>query len=243
MIKTMATSRGSGARFEIVDSTFVKRMPIALAEEEVKRTLAGAAIGRDSGLFHVPEILDYDAARGEIRFECLADIEPYRRRLLDLADRQAWVERAARILAAIHNTTDATDTRMVAMHGDFSLDNLVYQAAGDRVALIDWGQAHWIRSPLGPPAWQIDLAIMLISIFLRRPFEADRVPKPNECARCFLQAYAKHGGKTVDMTAFRQQFEVLTHDFLHMPGSALGRLKIRMRFGSLLRAEAFVRRL
>jgi tRNA A-37 threonylcarbamoyl transferase component Bud32 len=213
-------SRVGGSRLELRDHTVVKHDSSANAAIEFLKTLQARAIADRTGLFRVPAIIAHDTAAGWIEFERISDATSLQRTLATIDKRKAAVimRRVARALAAIHRSqTDPYIARSPAndntladhpawnfVHGDFCVTNVLYSTAHDELVLIDWSSAPWLEKTYvyGPP--HIDLAVMVISLFLRRPFEADRIPAPAVMMREFLRSYCNDAESKFDPNELRQ---------------------------------------
>ncbi len=196
-------------------------------------------VGEQTGLFVVPEIITFDDERGEIAFERL----PLTGLHQVLADSNRSVEiagRVAGVLAAIHGGMQWSerDTRIhpggmgispqrerVPLHGDFGLTNVLYLAASDRIAVIDWSNAEWIGvdADLGAP--EIDVAVFMISLFHRRPFGPWPVARRHEVARHFLAMYGSASPHGLDIATLRAVVTAITPAFVQMTRRLKGNLR------------------
>jgi len=135
---------------------------------EATKTVRAGEIGRESGLFYVPSVLDFDRDKGVLEFERLKGLVT----LLQLAiNKDARVlelmNRAGRALAVIHeqlvlpdkikyqlppewmapDLNNGTDQN-VFIHGDFAIVNLCLHEASGRLVILDWSAAPIIgRTP------------------------------------------------------------------------------------------------
>lgn len=133
-----------------------------LAIEATKTKLAGE-IGKDSGLFYVPQVLNFDGDRGVLDFERLHSLVT----LLQLAiDKDArlleFSEKAGRALAVIHEQLVLPDEikhelppewmdssgENVFIHGDFACINVCLHQPSCQLVILDWSAAPIIgRTP------------------------------------------------------------------------------------------------
>jgi hypothetical protein len=252
--RSSAPERGVTVRDDVV----VKLQEPGASRRERLRTLAGQALGRETGLFAVPEIVSFDDARGELVFErwplpALGEFLSDPGRSLEIA------ERAAVILAAIHSSleppqgaTTATAgclgidpmRELVPLHGDFGITNVRHLAASDAVAVIDWSNADWIGvdADLGAP--EIDVGVFMRSLFHRSVL--DRTPRDHRhrVARRFLTTYAATGPHGLDLKSLRAFSAATDRGFRRLSNRVHGRLRARLGYShGRLDLHLFLRRL
>ena len=117
---------------------------------EVEKTRRAYEIGRDCGLFRVPEVLEYDEAAGTAVFERL-DIKP-------VSIAVPWGEKRCTLsknvgvsLAIIHRELSLPDQMLVPLpsefslshdevffHGDLSVDNVCVGNSWPPIVILDW---------------------------------------------------------------------------------------------------------
>ncbi len=218
----------SGQRsVSVVADSVIKIQDPEASRRERLRTLAGREVGRETGLFVVPEIVSFDDSSGQIVFERL-QLTGLRQALSEAGGEVKLIDRTARALAAIHGQMRASEGEtsvqvggpvgplgrdQTPLHGDFGMRNVFYLPASDRIAIIDWANADWIglEADCGPP--EIDVAVFLVSLFHRRVFGPWPVSRRHEMARHFLATYASASplGLNLDtlhavVSAFRPAF-------------------------------------
>ena len=222
----------AGRAVSLLDDAVVKVQEPGASRRERLRTLVGQKVGRQTGLFVVPEIVSFDDSRGEIVFERLR-MTVLREVAADPSRSMELVGRAAEILAAIHRHVEssdgATSTWAVPLHGDFGLRNLFHLHESDRIVVIDWANADWLGIDADFGAPEIDVATFLVSLFFRRVFGSWLISRRHEVAHHFLSTYASASPHGLDIDTLRA---VATET---IPG--LNRL-LRRRTGSL-RALAY----
>jgi tRNA A-37 threonylcarbamoyl transferase component Bud32 len=132
-----------------------KGKPSLLAVEALKSQRAGE-IGRSSGLFYVPKVIDFDEKTGVLEFERLKGLVT----LLDLAIKKdqrlfGLLEKAGNALAAIHQQLVLPDEMKhelppewmgppeenVFIHGDFATINVCFHEPSGRLVILDWSAA------------------------------------------------------------------------------------------------------
>lgn len=139
-----------------------KGEPELLVIEAAKATCA-YEIGRDSGLFDVPKVLNFDADTGVLDFERIDGLTT----LLDLTIRkdQRLLElfnKTGRALAVVHRQLTLPDEMKqklppewlgipdenVFIHGDYAPINVCFHEPSDSLVILDWSAAPLIgRAP------------------------------------------------------------------------------------------------
>lgn len=196
----------SGRAISLLDDAVVKVQEPGASRRERLRTLAGQKVGRQTGLFVVPEIVSFDDSRGEIVFERLR-MTALREVAADPSRSMELVGRAAEILAAIHRHVEssdgATSTWAVPLHGDFGLRNLFHLHESDRIVVIDWANTDWLGIDADFGAPEIDIAAFLVSLFTRRVWGPELISRRHEVARHFLLTYASASPHGLDVDVLR----------------------------------------
>jgi len=136
--------------------------PSLLAVEALKNQRAGE-IGRSSGLFYVPKVINFDDKTGVLEFERLKDLVT----LLNLAVKKdarllGLLEKTGRALVAIHQQLVLPDDMKyelppewmdragenVFIHGDFAGINICFHEPSGQLVILDWSAAPIIgRTP------------------------------------------------------------------------------------------------
>lgn len=117
---------------------------------EVEKTRRAHEIGKDCGLFRVPEVLEYDKTTGTAVFERL-DVKPVSSAIPWGNDRNALVESLGTSLAIIHRNLILPEDMLVPLpsdfslphdevflHGDVSVDNVCVGNSWPPLIIIDW---------------------------------------------------------------------------------------------------------
>jgi hypothetical protein len=207
----------SGRAISLLDDAVVKVQEPGASRRERLRTLAGQKVGRQTGLFVVPEIVSFDDSRGEIVFERLR-MTALREVAADPSRSMELVGRAAEILAAIHRDMESSDGTTIVyadgmgiglerdpvpLHGDFGLRNLFHLHESDRIVVIDWANTDWLGIDADFGAPEIDIAAFLVSLFTRRVWGPELISRRHEVARHFLLTYASASPHGLDVDALR----------------------------------------
>jgi hypothetical protein len=235
----------------------VKTQEPGASRRERLRTLAGQAVGQQTGLFVVPEIVAFDDTQGEIVFEQLAwtglrEVLSHRDQEMDI------VGRAASALAAIHGRMELTGTvtrapagRLgispqragVPLHGDFGVTNVFYLGTSDRIAVIDWANAAWsgVDADLGAP--EIDLAVFLMSLFHHRAFGPEPISGRYAVARHFLARYASVSPYGLDLASLSGIVAATSPSFNQEVRRLKGPIRALAYRHNMLELSYFLRRL
>jgi aminoglycoside phosphotransferase (APT) family kinase protein len=179
--------------------------PDTLAIEAAKASKA-FDIGKDCGLFYVPEVINFDAKAGVLEFERLDGLVT----LLDIAARKderllELLKKTGQALAAIHEKLvlpeqmkhelpaewTACSDENVFIHGDFAGFNLCFDELSGRLVILDWNSAPLLGNVATYGSRFFDIIWFVIFIFYGAPrcclFNWDA---PN-MANAFLAGYAE----------------------------------------------------
>lgn len=149
---------------------------------------------------YVPDVLNVDAARGFIDFEEIHNAVPLAECVHDTDKRGIAFKLAASFLADFHTNFSApeivrskvldglNDSPQSFLHGDFTVDNVLYRLDQGDIAVVDWSTAPWVHEAanFGPTYW--DVCWMVLSIFALHPFKLGGAGR-REAARLFLESY------------------------------------------------------
>jgi len=129
-------------------NTVTKTAAPDLMRVEVEKTRRAFEIGKDCGLFHVPEVLDYDDAKGVAVFERIEQIEPVAYRTKQC---RSIIERIGRSLAIIHKMLSLPQRMIIPLpaefawpgaevflHGDFNGCNVCLDMCSHSIVILDW---------------------------------------------------------------------------------------------------------
>jgi len=179
--------------------------PSVLAVEATKASRA-FDIGKDSGLFYVPKVVNFDAGAGQLEFERLSDLVT----LLDLAIRKdkrlpGLLKKAGKALATIHRDLalseemkhelppewmDSEDDNIF-IHGDFACINVCFHQPSDELVILDFSAAPMVgRTPTFGSRY-FDILLFVSSIFHGAPFRRALSWDAKGMAEAFLRGYAE----------------------------------------------------
>ncbi|MBN2720849.1 MAG: hypothetical protein JXR72_07095 [Proteobacteria bacterium] len=133
-------------------NTIIKTADPELMRVEVEKTRRAFEIGRASGLFRVPEVLDYDEAGGVATFELVQGLRTF----VSSINRNApFAERVGMALAVVHRELSLPPSMVfplpehfnvagteVFFHRDFNGKNVCLQAGSGSIVILDW-QMTW----------------------------------------------------------------------------------------------------
>jgi len=180
--------------------------PSLLAVEAIKTQRAGE-IGRSSGLFYVPKVISFDARAGVLEFERLRGLVT----LFDLAVKKdprlfELLEKTGRALAAIHRQLVLPDEvkhelpvewmgpadENVFIHGDFAGFNLCFDESSQRLVILDWDSAPFLRQIATYGSRFFDIVWFVNYVFYGAPRQCLFNWDALRMANVFLSGYAEH---------------------------------------------------
>ncbi len=138
-------------RLVMTEKTVVKSDTPRLMRVEVEKTRRAGRIGKDSGLFRVPEVLDYDDGKGVAVFERIPGLRTLRR---GVAWGPEYVDLGGRLgtaLAVVHRELNlpadmvvplpegfAAEGPDVFLHGDLGVENVGLIPGSSAPVILDW---------------------------------------------------------------------------------------------------------
>lgn len=174
-----------------------------LAVEAAKASRA-LEIGKDSGLFSVPKVVNLDTGAGVLEFERLSGLVT----LLDLAVRRderlpALLEKAGQALATVHERLILPEEMKCEMppewmglsdenvfiHGDFACINVCFHEPSGGLVIVDWSAAPSVgRTPTFGSRY-FDILLFISSVFHGAPWRQLLSWDGKGMARTFLRGY------------------------------------------------------
>jgi aminoglycoside/choline kinase family phosphotransferase len=184
--------------------TVLKRQAPARLLREFAKTQAAYELACASQSFRAPRPLAASPEAGTLLLERLHDYVPLRAALaaMSLPEQIEILARIARLLRLVHEqlplahewlddriADQAPQAPPARLHGDFTLDNLMFNRRSAQIAILDWSMPAWLDRDacIGPAA--IDLVGMLISLFNQRIVQRRKLHDPEQLATAFLDAY------------------------------------------------------
>lgn len=193
-------SEKSHIRF--VEDTVIKSGPPALMRIEVEKTRRARQIGLASGLFRVPEVLDYDETKGVAVFERIVGIRPLRHAVSWGRDYRALAGRIGTALAAVHRALNlpremiiplpqefVADGHDVFLHGDPSVENIFLGPDSASLVILDWRMTgvHGGRATYGCRYFDL---LWFVNNLLWSPTLRHLIGDPvRPVARAFVESY------------------------------------------------------
>ena len=182
-----------------------KASPPLLAIEATKSELAGG-IGKDSDLFYVPRVLNFDHDNGVLDFERLNNLVTLLQLAIDRDSRLFEIsEKAGRALAVIHEQLILPDKMKcelptewmaqtdenVFIHGDFACINICLHEPSGRLVILDWSTAPIMgRTPTFGSRY-FDILWFVSCAFRGAPSLKFLSWNAEEMADAFLKGYVK----------------------------------------------------
>ena len=172
-----------------------------LMRVEIEKTRRASSIGKNCGLFRVPEILNYNETKGVAVFERL-NIEPMSKAVPWGGDRITLAKNLGTALAIIHRElTLPTDMIIplpeefafphdeVFLHGDLSVDNVCVGTVWPPITVIDWQMTCHLGGAATYGTRYFDI-FWFISNLINRPYTRFLFFDPvAPVARVFLESY------------------------------------------------------
>ena len=180
--------------------------PNKLAIEAAKASKA-FDISKDSGLFYVPKIVNFDAENGVLEFEHLYSLVT----LLDMAagkdERLLEIfKKTGQALAIIHEKLVlpeemkhelpvewmAYPDENVFIHGDFAGFNLCFDESSNQLVILDWSSAPLLGQTVTYGSRFFDIIWLVIFIFYGAPRRCLFNWDATAMANAFLSGYAEY---------------------------------------------------
>ena len=185
------TGVGNHRSVKVCGDRLIKRQSSLRSRLERARSHVGARLGRDCGLFDVPDVLSFDDEAGELVFRFVKDAVPLRT-YFTINPSAELAKRCGRALAYIHMADSVIDEDNLLWHGDYGMGNVLYKEKEDRLTIVDWSNAHWAGVPpeqsRGPAG--LDLEIAICSLFRRVIVYGPYILGPELLGTAFLKGYA-----------------------------------------------------
>lgn len=214
----MSTQKIAPARTITVHSHYVIKQDLPeLMSVEVEKTRKAHEIGKASGLFRVPEVLDYDPVTGIAKLERINNIQSIRYILSHGKDCDDLIAHIGKALATIHNELKlpsdmvielppawkGSEKTRVFIHGDFNIMNVNYDVNNDKLIILDWQMTKvWGgRATLGTQFF--DVTWFIHTMFFQ-PFYKIGFARPvAHWATIFLREYINSSKYLYDECLFR----------------------------------------
>ncbi|MCP4263607.1 MAG: phosphotransferase [Planctomycetes bacterium] len=202
---------------DISEHTVTKTDVPALMRVEVEKTQRAYTIGSESGLFRIPQVLDFTEDTGVAVFERLHGIQPFRFSMYIEKQWAAFAKKLGTSLAIIHTKLKLPNNMIfplpaeldssrekVFIHGDLSTENVYFAEDRTTIVILDWQMTgrHGGQATYGTRYFDL---IWFINNLIYRP--RIRYLFGNALAsiiRIFLEAYFENAEIQYDGDAFGQ---------------------------------------
>lgn len=195
----------------------------SLLAVEVEKTKRASEIGKKSGLFYVPEIVNFDSENGILDFERLDDIATLAELIINEDSRIFEIlEKTGRALAVIHDQLVLPDelikklprkwqdnsTENVFIHGDLSLWNVCFRKSIGDIVILDWSAAPSVGrcATVGPRLF--DITWLVCNLFYNVPRKKFFGYQSSRMANVFLKGYME-GNHNLDYKFLQKVKELL----------------------------------
>lgn len=208
---------------ELIGSCARKRGESSLLAIEAAKASRGLEIGKDSGLFRVPKVLNFDAEAGLLDFERFEGLVTLLYLALLRDGRLAGLlEKAGKALAVIHEKLTLPETmkyelppqwsgpseQNVFIHGDFACINVCYHETSDELVIVDWSAAPLVgRTPTFGSRY-FDILMFVSSLFHGAPCQRVLTWNAPRMARAFLRGYRK-AAPQVKLSGIKDQVRLI----------------------------------
>ncbi len=196
---------------EVVGDIARKTGQAGLLAVEATKASRALDIGKASGLFSVPRVVNFDAEAGVLEFERLRGLS----RLLDLAVRKdarlpELLNKAGQALAVIHEKLTLPEEMKhelhppwmgsagenVFIHGDFACINVCFHEPSGELVILDFSAAPMVgRTPTFGSRY-FDILLFMSSLFQGAPWTRVFSWDAAAMAEAFLDGYGKASSKT-----------------------------------------------
>jgi hypothetical protein len=196
-------------------NTVTKLSEPALMRVEVEKTRRAHKIGKDCGLFRVPEIIDYDELKGKVVFERIKNIHPVRPALYDINKNKHIIECIGSSLAIIHHNLSLPQNIIIPLpselnlsgsevflHGDFNCVNVCKDNGSQSIIILDWQMTSVFGGQATFGTRYFDLLFFISSLYNRPTLRHLFSDPVHPVARDYLDAYFKESGIEYDSNNF-----------------------------------------
>jgi tRNA A-37 threonylcarbamoyl transferase component Bud32 len=202
--------------------TVTKTNEPELMRVEVEKTRKAFQIGRDCGLFYVPEVLDFDERKGVAVFERIEGIAPIYTEVPLGKEYNILAELLGESLAVIHENLIlpcdmllplppefALPQNEVFLHGDLSVYNVCVGKRWPPIVILDWQMTavHGAKATFGTRYFDL---MWFVNNLLYRPTIRYLIGNPiASVSRKFLETYFKTARleyKADEITSYAKHF-------------------------------------
>ena len=189
---------------EFRNEIFRKTADARILTVEAAKAAKALDIGKESGLFRVPKVVNFDSRAGVLEFEKLSGLVT----LLDLMVRKdqrlpALLEKTGRALAIIHEKLNLSEEMKYEMppewmdpsgenvfiHGDFACINVCFHEPSGELIIVDWSAAPAAGRTLTFGSRYFDVLLFISSLFHGAPWRRMLSWDGKKMALAFMKGY------------------------------------------------------
>ena len=199
---------------KINKNTVVKMGDPIRMRVEFEKTMRALEIGKVSGLFLVPRVIDFDASKGILVLERLRNITKIGTVLISGHEGRLLVDTIAASLAVIHDELHLPDDMHVSLpeelafpgndvilHGDFSVNNIFSTTERPGIVILDWQMTsmHGGNATYGTRYFDVVWFVNnLFSLLCRLNLAHRHARHASPTARRFINTYFRATNTTED---------------------------------------------
>lgn len=222
---------------------------------EIEKTRRAARIAKETGLFRVPGVLDYDDVKGSAVFERILGLRTFREAVRSSRECGEAAGRIGQALAVIHRDLRLPDDMRLSvprafrdgggdvfLHGDFGLRNVCFEPGSQVPVILDWQftDMHGGEATFGSRYFDL---IWFVNTLIWIPTAAHLVRDPTTpAARPFIESYFRTAGLPYDGEALSRYAERFFEAKRPERGSGSRRFRLLVPRCHAL-SDRFVRRL
>jgi tRNA A-37 threonylcarbamoyl transferase component Bud32 len=185
---------------------------------ELEKTKQAGRIGEQTGLFYVPRIMGFNEKESFIDYEYIDGLHTVQE--ITISNHSQLINIYTRIgaaLAAIHNNLilppemkkNLPDIWMhpesdnIFIHGDFTLHNVCFHKATNRIVILDWSAAPFIGAQHTFGSRYFDITWFIYYIFHFLPAKTITRWRAKNMADAFLKGYIEQRQTCLHLQTFR----------------------------------------
>jgi tRNA A-37 threonylcarbamoyl transferase component Bud32 len=205
-------------KIQVIGSIGRKIVPPNSFSIELEKTKQASRIGEQTGLFYVPRIKGFNEKENTIDYEYLDGLCTVQQLAIGNSSRLIEVfTRIGAALAAIHDhlvlppqmKKELPDKWMhpekdnVFIHGDFTLLNVCFHEATNRIVILDWSAAPFIGAQHTFGSRYFDITWFIYHTFHFLPAGAIIRWRAKNMADAFIKGYAEQQQTCLQLQTFR----------------------------------------
>ncbi|HQM43724.1 MAG TPA: phosphotransferase [Smithellaceae bacterium] len=193
------------SKVEIGKHTVVKKAAPELMRIEVEKMRRAHEIGKESGLFRVPEVLDFDEVLGIAILERIRSIQPVIPKFIKSV---SILEKIGASLAVIHNRLSLPSDMLIPLpqefnmrgsevflHGDYNGNNIVVEdSMGQNIVILDWSMTPRYGGEATYGSRYFDLFWFINYMLWTPTFQYLFSDPVSKSSKDFLRAYFREAG-------------------------------------------------